>query len=232
MILRNNTKFVLVGLGRCGSNLLKFGLRQNAQIFMAGEYFNKHSHPESLQQDGKARAQAFFEGSRRNSVRAVGFKIFLHHGRKHGVNTVWKYLRKNREIKILHLSRENTFKRLLSLEVANVRGQWLNDGLGTDDIVITHSNEWWQEKIESDLKKESALTKTFHKHDRLHISYENLIQDWDQLTTDIQSFVGAQATSVEKSLRKQEYMPLSQRCPNLAELQTFFQNSPYRWMFE
>ncbi|MCF6224860.1 MAG: hypothetical protein L3J22_00955 [Xanthomonadales bacterium] len=147
MMLNKNTKFVLVGLGRCGSNLLKFGLRQNSRIVMAGEYFNKHSHPESLQQDGKARAQAFFEDSRRNRVRAVGFKIFLHHG-------------------------------------------------------------------------------------RLHITYENLIQDWDQLTTDIQNFVGAKATSVEKSLRKQEYMPLSQRCPNLAELQTFFQNSPYRWMFE
>jgi len=223
---------VLVGLGRCGSNLLKFALKQNSQIFMVGEYFNKHSYPESLDQDGAARAQAFFSTHDQGRTKAVGFKLFIHHGRKEGVKTVWKYLQEDKEIGIIHLSRRNIFKRLLSLEVANVRGQWLKDEHGADDIFITHSAEWWQTKIEEDEKKEQRLTKIFQGHSKLHIYYEYLVSDWGQVTSGIQEFLGVKPVTIEKLIGKQEHMSPSERCTNYKELQGFFQGGAYSWMFE
>lgn len=232
MTSTDKTRFVLIGLGRCGSNLLKFALKQNRQIFMVGEYFNKHSYPESLEQDGKARAQEFFGAERRDRVNAVGFKLFLHHGRKKRAKTVWKYLQEDKKIKIIHLSRRNKFKRILSLEVANVRGQWLKDNVGSDDIFITHSAKWWRKKISEDEKKEQRLASVFQEHDKLHVYYEDLVRDWGPVTTEIQGFLGVKAVPIEKSLKKQEHMPPSKRCPNYTELQDYFQGSTYNWMFE
>lgn len=228
----SRTKFVLVGLGRCGSNLLKFALKQNPQINMVGEYFNKHSYPESLEQDGKSRAESFFNEDHHQGAVVTGFKLFIHHGRKDGVKTVWKYLQEEKDIRVIHLSRRNIFKRILSLEVANVRGQWLKDKLGANDIYITHPAEWWQAKIEQDVKKEQRLTRIFKEHDRLHIFYEDLVSDWEPMTLNIQEFLGVKPVLLEKSISKQEQMPPSQRCPNYGELQSYFHGSAYGWMFK
>ncbi len=232
MTSSEKTRFVLVGLDRCGSNLLKFALKQNPQIFMIGEYFNKHSYPESLDQDGAIRAQAFFSTQYSDRTMAVGFKLFIHHGRKEGVETVWKYLQEDKEIRVIHLSRRNIFKRVLSLEVANVRGQWLKDEHGTDDIFITHSAEWWQAKIEEDEKKEQRLTKVFQGHGKSHIYYEDIVSDWDQVTSGIQEFLCVKPVVIEKSISKQEHMSSSEKCTNYRELQGFFQGSAYSWMFK
>ena len=56
----NSTRFVLTGQGRSGSNLLKYALKHNPSIYMTGEYYNRNVFPESVEQDGASRAQAFF----------------------------------------------------------------------------------------------------------------------------------------------------------------------------
>jgi len=225
-----NTKFILVGLGRCGSNLLKFALKQNKQIYMTGEYFNRNVHPESQEQEGKDRGQAFY-AEVHAGAKAQGFKIFVHQARKEPANSVWDYLCNNRDIHVIHLTRKNTFKRILSHEVANMRGQWLHDTNGTDDIVISQSPEWWLDKLKLDDKKEKQLANRFQKHSVMHIYYEEIVSEWDDVTLKIQNFLGVEPVKVDKKTKKQEQIPPSKRCANYSDLVNAFQNTKYGWMF-
>lgn len=226
-----NAKFIVIGLGRCGSNLLKFALKQNRQIYMTGEYFNKNVHPGSQSQDGGQRGRDFF-AEVHPGVKAQGFKIFLHQARNKPARLIWDYLCNDRDIRVIHLIRKNTFKRILSHEVANIRGQWLHDSSGTNDLVISQSPEWWLEKLQLDDEREKHLVTRFKKHSVMPIYYEDLVSEWDIVTDDVQVFLGVEPKKVEKKTNKQEQLPLSKRCGNYNELVDYFQDTKYGWMFE
>ena len=226
-----NTKFILIGLGRCGSNLLKFALKQNRQIYMIGEYFNKNVHPEAQSQDGGKRGRDFF-AEVHAGVKAQGFKIFLHQAGKEPARLIWDYLCNDRDIRVIHLIRKNTFKRILSHEVANMRGQWLHDSTGTNDLVISQPPEWWLEKLQLDDDREKQLVARFKKHSVMPIYYEDLVSEWDIVTDEVQVFLGVDPKKVGKKTKKQEQLPLSKRCGNYNDLVDYFQDTKYGWMFK
>lgn len=221
-------KFIVVGLGRCGSNLLKFALKQNPQIKMTGEYYNQRVYPESAEIDGAQRARGYFSST---DSSAVGFKLFAHQGRKSPANSVWDYLSQDDSIRVIHLSRKNCFERVLSLEVANHRGQFLADQRGTDDILVTLSPEDWLKRFKLDEKREKRLERVFRKHPTRALYYEDLIANWKTHTTDLQCFLSVEPTPLEKTLKKQESKHPSQRCPNYDAIALFFRDTEYEWMF-
>lgn len=229
-LLNKHTKvtFILVGLGRCGSNLLKFALKQNPHIKMVGEYYNHRVYPESLEEDGAQRALDFFSSV---DSGAVGFKLFAHQGRKLSANSVWNYLGTDKSVRVIHLSRKNYFQRLLSLEVANRRGQFLADKHGTDDILVSLTPEAWLERLQLDKKREKMLETTFSEHPVIHLHYEDLVANWQQHTTHLQQFLSVDPVLLEKTLEKQESRNPSLRCPNYNEVVSFFRGTEYEWMF-
>jgi hypothetical protein len=222
------TRFVLVGLGRCGSNLLKFALKQNPDIAMVGELFNRHVYPEALEQDGATRASDFFTSQ---GYLAVGFKLFRHQGRRGLPQTVWDYLAKDKNVRIIHLSRKNYFKRVLSWKIADKRGQWLADKQGTEDIQIDMPPTEWQQLLELDGKKEAFLDRTFKGHPTYKLSYEGLIANWEEHTRLLQEFLRVPVVPLQKSLQKQESKHPCERCPNYEALKVHFKDTPYGWMF-
>jgi hypothetical protein len=221
-------KFIVVGLGRCGSNLLKFAIKQNPQVKMIGEYFNGRVYPEALTEDGRERARLYFEGARR---RAIGFKLFVHQAVRKPAKTVWQYLGEETSIRVIHLSRRNSFERNLSLEVAKVRGQWLADDRGTDDLRINLPPAQWRKRLKADAQKERELERLFAAHPRLHLDYQDLTERWKEVTLEVQSFLSVPPVELSQTLQKQETMPPAMRCPNYPELVTFFSGTRWGWMF-
>ena len=222
-------RFILVGLGRCGSNLLKFALKQHPDIEMAGELFNRHVFPEALSEDGATRAAAFFNA---HDKAAVGFKLFRHHARKGPPKSVWDYLSRDEDIRVIHLYRRNYFKRILSWKIADKRGQWLADEHGTEDIRIELTADEWQALLELDAKKESFLDRTFQGHPTIKLAYEDLVKNWEEQTQSLLSFLAVSERPLQKKLKKQETKHPRDRCPNYPELVEHFASTPYAWMFE
>lgn len=222
------TRFVITGLGRCGSNLLKFALKQNRGIYMVGEYFNRNVYPEAFSEDGAYRAETFFANA---PGQCAGFKIFEHQGRKDPALSVWDYLTSDPGIKVIHLKRRNYFERVLSLQVASARGQWLADHQGTDDIVVNMGPSKWERLLRQDAKKEQRLDRMFRDNDGYSLTYEDLVADWDGQTRAIQSFLGVKPAKLEQKLKKQETKHPSERCPNYQALKKHFAGTEFDWMF-
>lgn len=222
-------KFIVAGQGRCGSNLLKFALKQNPAIEMVGEYFNFNVYPEAREQDGAERAKAFFHSTK---GQAVGFKLFIHQATEPPADLVWQSLAEDSDLRVVHLSRRNSFKRNLSLAVAKTRGQWLADERGTDDIVINISPPQWEKRLIRDEESEQRISEMFNKHRKVHIFYEDLVRDWENVTRGIQSFLSVEPIAVSKKLKKQEKMHPSDRCSNYSDLVDHFRGTKFEWMFQ
>ncbi|WP_155992508.1 hypothetical protein [Fodinicurvata fenggangensis] len=223
-------KFIVTGLGRCGSNLLKFALKQNPELHMVGEYYNTNVYGDIEEEDGAARAKAFFD-DQNNRYKAIGFKIFLHQGRKEGLSTVWDYLAHQTEIKVIHLYRENLFERQISLQVARKSGQWIGTDKETEDITFAKSPKWWERKLSKDLEDTAHIDSLFAQHPLYRTSYESLVENWEEVTRDIQEFIGVSPMPVKQKTAKQEIMPASARCRNYNKLVSYFHGTEFAWMF-
>ncbi len=223
-----HVRFVLVGLGRCGSNLLKFAFKQNPEINMVGEYFNHNVHPESVTEPGSERAKQFFASSK---VRASGFKLFEHQARRKPAKSVWRLLADDPDLKVIHLSRRNSFKRLLSLELAKARGQWVREAIDTD-IRINLPPEAWAEMITQDEEREAKLEHIFTKQRSERVFYEDMIPQWSRYMWALQEFLEVEPIELNKTLKKQESMTPSDRCPNYNDIVTYFSNTNRAWMFD
>ena len=162
----------------------------------------------------------------------MGFKIFIHQARQNPAKKVWTYLKNDPTIKVIHLSRKNRFKRVLSHEVASAKGSWVASDDNTDDVTINLSSEQWLEKLEIDAVRERRIEKLFSQNPKVHIYYENLVDDWEGSTRSIQGFLGVEPKTLEKKLSKQELKRPSERCANYSDLVEYFSNTKFNWMFE
>ncbi|WP_227370536.1 sulfotransferase domain-containing protein [Halomonas sp. M20] len=226
-------QFVIVGQGRCGSNLLKFSLKQNGCVSVIGELYNKNVYTDVFEFDGVYRAQRFYETElAKGPVIAAGFKIFAHQATRKPAKTVWQYLVK-KKIKVIHLERKNKVDRLISLEVANATGSFLkrseSDEYKRQQLDFPVS--WWRERIKKDYVIEDELTKRFAKNPYIHVYYEDLVSDWTEQTGRIQRFLDVPVQEVNKAIEKQEFKLKSDRLKNYEELVAAFKNTDCGWMF-
>jgi len=222
------TRFVITGLGRCGSNLLKLALKQHPDIHMEGEYFNDRVFPDVFSMDGAVRAEDFFANA---PGKCNGFKIFEHQARKEPATSAWDYLSSNTGIKVIYLKRKNCFDRVLSLKIAKISGQWIARPNIKDDITIKMSPSMWEELLRLDQIREQRLDDLFQHNDCYTFSYEDLVADWEGRRRDVQEFLGVEPLKLGKKLKKQETKHPSERCPNYRALKRHFKKTEFHWMF-
>nr|CDQ32848.1 Sulfotransferase domain protein [Virgibacillus halodenitrificans] len=227
-------KFAIVGQGRCGSNLLKFSLKQNYAISVIGELFNKNVYDDVFDLEGACRARNFYEAElEKPFVTAAGFKLFAHQATKKPAKSVWKYLIE-KNIKIIHLERRNKVDRIVSLEVASATGSFLkrseNDAYSMYQLDFPAT--WWRDRIKQDYEVESRLSERFSNNAYLHIYYEDLVENWFKVTEEIQKFLEVPVQKIEKAIEKQEFKLKKDRLKNYDELISEFEADEFAWMFE
>ena len=185
-------RFVVIGPERSGTNLLVGMLNQHAGCFCGGELFNggviaKGRLPGfELPEDEMARlvalrqenSAAFLQAIWRTSAAAghttVGFKLLYNHGQDQ--QAVTDLLAADPSIRILHVTRRNLLRRLVSLRQAQATKQWAV-GRGAE---IVESPQVEIELVQA-LRtfatieaQQAAYTARFAGHRVLRVVYEDL----------------------------------------------------------
>lgn len=243
-------KFIILTRGRSGSNFLRGLLNFHNQIVTFGELFRSYDSIgwDFPDYDQYLQSQSLKTLMQNNpdiflkekvfkkfpkQILAVGFKIFYYHAQNDSRKTVWTFLRNQKDLKIIHLKRNNTLKVLLSLKRAFKTNKWTDiTGSGEEDLAVSLSYEeclheftWAQE-----IKKEYDIY--FKDNHKIDVFYENLSRHHESEVRRIQEFLGVTSEIVKPSTYKQSKQPLSKVISNYFELKKKFKDTPWEEFFE
>lgn len=243
-------RFIILTTARSGSNFLRGLLNSHSQVMAFGELFREMDSIgwdmpayDQFMQSRHLRRQArndpvgFLEKAVFKSfpkrIKAVGFKLFYYHAQEESRSHVWKFLRDQKDLLILHLKRNNTLKVMLSLKKAFKTNSWTNT-LGTEEEK-THISLDYEECLESfewaqNVKK--RYDEYFREHPKIDVVYEELVRDMPGELTRIQQFLGIDRQTCTPATSKQANQPLSEAISNYFELKAKFRGSQWEQFFE
>src|ERR671923_162996 len=112
-------RFAIVGNARTGSNFLLDGLKTSPAIRMYHELFASHNR--EVGKDFEKILSTIYQYESK-STRLVGFKVFYNHL----TDEEWEKLVRRKDLRVIHLTRRNRLRTVISLEIAFKTGQWTN----------------------------------------------------------------------------------------------------------
>ena len=100
------------------------------------------------------------------------------------------------------------------------------------DIKIDLPPEAWAEMITQDAEREAKLEHIFIKQRSERVYYEDMVLQWSRYMLALQEFLEVKPAELNKTLKKQESMAPSERCPNYDDIVTYFAGTDRAWMFD
>lgn len=221
--MTSKNKFVIFGLGRSGSTLLKQLLDSHPEIKCEGELLNiedKYITNPILRKIVYRFPLSFFNLRRLLADKPVyGFTILIYQFRQPQAmleklhNDGWK---------IINITRRNGLEQCLSLLVALHTKTWHRHSEQENSVpgLILSAEELihWLGLIEKNKKIESEI---FEKLDHYKVVYEDDLKneaDWPETTRKIFEFLGLKAAPVSASIKKTYSRPYSEIIKNYEEL--------------
>ena len=244
-------KFIVLGLSRSGSNLLRDLLSAHSQVITFGELFRNDDSlawdcPVNDKFKSKSRkllsliqndpdklmdTQVF--GKTAKYVKAVGFKLFYYHAKGENLKPIWPYLERRQDIKILHLKRKNILKRYVSLEKAKNTNVWRDStGKKAKNVTLTIDYEDCLKSFEEVRGWENEYAHFFRNHQCIDVIYEDLAANSRPEMKRIQEFLNLRLEDVRPSIYKQSKRTLSESISNYYELKERFHGTPWAEFFE
>lgn len=240
-------KFIILGLSRSGSNLLRDLLNAHSGIITFGELFRSDealswncpvndklkSHSKKvtslIQNDPVKLMDTVVFGKAPKHVKALGFKLFYYHAQGPNLKLIWTYLRENESVKILHLKRTNLLKRYVSLVKAKNTNVWRDaSGSKTSNITVTLDFDDCLKSFEEAVRWQEDYAEYFHDHDCMDVIYEELATDCRRPMRRVQEFLNLQYEDVQPTIYKQSRQSLSESITNYSELKDKFEGT--RWI--
>ena len=239
---------------RSGSTMLVHLLRSNPQICSHDEIFSPNKitgligiYLEQSQRDPEFVDRLSNERDRdpirflyqvaldSQGKRAVGFKL------KHDelvlpeFQKVREAIVSDREIRIIHLRRENLLRRYLShyiaLRVTRVTLAVLDQPIPQVGAVRLDPVECEQD-FHTVMEREAQLKKLLARHTGFHISYEEMVaRDPGQMAA-LQDFLGVRQTILTTTTKKLGNSRLRDAIENFDELKEFFADGPFLRFFD
>ena len=244
------TPYVIISHARSGSTFFKSLLNSHPGITCYGELFNivpkkRFFNPihfpflpsESAEYLEKQRREntipymdKYIFRKYSKSIHAVGFKIFYYHAKEGHWNCIWDYLENRKDIKVIHLVRNNLLKTYLSLELARKHNTWHGKIPNQEPIRLEISEcEKYFEDISNHQKQ---VDKKYANRELLNISYEELSRNREDIMAKAFNFLGQNPVSTKTTYKKRSKWPLSESIENYTELKAHFTNSPWAKYFE
>lgn len=228
---RSYSRFIVLAHQRSGSSMVIATLNKHAEIVAFGELFVKrrigyfvpgfNGQSKALRYLRNTDPVRFLEehafSSFPDRIKAVGFKLFPDHLDNQQAAPLWKWLEKNKGVKIIFLTRENLLDVYCSLIIANKTGNFgYSEESGKHKITINieHAEKEFEKRISYMQEARAKL----NEHQVLDLSYETLTKNIPASFERLQSFIGVDQFKLDVPTRKQETRPLSEIIENYGEL--------------
>jgi LPS sulfotransferase NodH len=240
-------KFIILGLSRSGSNLLRDLLNAHSGVITFGELLRnddalswncpvndkfKSTSKEIaslIQNDPVKLMETMVFGRLPKHVKALGFKLFYYHAQGPNLKPVWTYLRDDKSIKILHLKRKNLLKRYVSLVKAKNSNVWRDaSGRKTSSFSVTLDFDECRASFEDAIRWQEESAEYFRDHGLIDVIYEDLATDCRLPMMRVQEFLNLPYEDVQPTIYKQSKQTLSESITNYSELKTRFAGT--RWI--
>lgn len=217
-------RFAIVGNARTGSNFLLDGLKSSPAIRAYHEIFASHNR--LVGKDFEKILSTIYQYESR-STQLVGFKVFYNHL----TDDEWKKLAARSDLKIIHLTRRNRLRTVISLEIAFKTGKWTRARSNSDEPrekrVVLDPVKLLQ-RLEQIQEGESATRVRFRDHPMLEIVYEDLVKFPNEEFASAGRFLGVEGIDPEKiRLKKQNPESLEQLIINYDAVETVLRNTGF-----
>lgn len=237
------TKFIILSTPRSGSNYLSQLLHNHPNIHSIGEIFNPKTvwgNPGEPQWE-RSLIMKYYRNSLpvhflkhavfkryATSIKACGFRLFYDHIDNTRFTDVAKFIEKCRDIKIIHLIRDNTLRSVISFFIAKKTGEWLlwkkNNRMVNkvyikpqDCIARLNLLTAWQKKY----------TTYFPQNPILVAKYEDLSKSPQKTLKNVQKFLGVPERKLKTTMVKQNPQRLETIVQNYQELATALKKTPW-----
>ncbi len=267
-------RFIILSGPRTGSHMLAQALNSSPSITCFREVFNTQlpliqfgvegydgSDPQdiALRQEEPVRflrQRIFCQYPRQ--VRAVGFKF--HYGHPWGSPGILDQLLGDSDLRVLHLTRQNALRALVSLKLAQRTGVWLQEGPASVPSPIRHpvraAGRAWRRlrgikldregrQIRLRISPEELSTfviqigmqsahfdQLFREHTSTAVTYEEMVDRPGDVFRRVQSFLGQEPVPLTILTRRQNPEPLRRLIENYDELREAFTSAPESAFFD
>ncbi|MGE5248934.1 MAG: Stf0 family sulfotransferase [Bacteroidota bacterium] len=218
-------RFAIVGNARTGSNYLLDGLKSSKSVKMYHEIFADHNR--EIGKDFDRVLSTLFQRESRGT-RLVGFKLFYNHL----TDDEWDRFLAHREFKLIHLTRQNRLRTIVSLEIAFKTGRWTSsrqpDHNQVQDRTILIEPAKLLARIEQLRQAERLARQRFSDRPVIEIVYEEMVREPLQTFEHVGDYLGIQDIDpTQIRIRRQNPEPLSQLLLNYAEMRQVLKDTEY-----
>ena len=216
-------RFAIVGNARTGSNFLLDGLKTSPAIRMYHEIFASHNR--EIGKDFDRILSTIYQHESR-STRVVGFKVFYNHL----TAEEWNKLAAQEDLKVIHLTRKNRLRTVISLEIAFKTGQWTKarkSGGPKEKRVTLDPLKLWK-RLEEIEEGETTTRARFCDRQMLEIVYEELVRSPHQAFEAISAYLGVEGVDPGKiRLKRQNPERLAHLIVNYDEVRSALENTRF-----
>ena len=224
----NYVRFILLTRSRTGSNLLLSFLNAHPEIFAEGEIFARLRGRDPI-----ARLESAF-GRQPRRIKAKGFKLFYYHPLDVKADQLWSRLAEVNDIRVIHLTRENVLRTLLSRKIAGIQDAWTGtrfDAVGAESKRVEFTVQELEEGFALTRKWERDAASRFRDHPVLSISYEGIVTRPSEVLSQICAFLEVRPQELRTSLRRQNPESLRELVRNYDELKSAFASTEWESYF-
>jgi len=221
---RNYRRFAIVGHARTGSNYLLNGLRSLKSVRMEGEIFAGHNREIGKHFDPIL--STFFRKERRR-IKASGFKLFYYHL----MPDEWDKFLAHPEFAVIHLTRKNRLRTIVSLDIAKATNQWASSQASVAEPArktVSLDASTLIERLEHIENQENLARERFKHSPMLELTYEELVGNPDEAFRRVSRFLDIDDIDVGKiELSRQNPEGLRDLIANYAEVHALLANTRF-----
>lgn len=218
-------RFAIVGNARTGSNYLLDGLKTSPAIRMYHEIFADHNRQIGTDFD-RVFATVFQPESKFTEV--VGFKVFYNHL----TDDEWQKLLAYKPLKVIHLTRRNRLRTVISLEIAFKTGQWTQSVKKASSEIRERRVQLEPAKLIRRLEQieagETATRARFRDREILELVYEELVSAPRENFAAVGRYLEVDGIDPSQiRLRRQNPEPLQHLLINYDEVEAVLRNTRF-----
>lgn len=227
----NYSKFVVITRSRTGSNLFMSLLSSHVNIYAFGELFNQ-----PRKNSFKNIWNTTFS-KRMNYVKTVGFKIFYYHPLNSNDEFIWNKIKSDRDIKIIHLIRENILRSYISSQIAHKTQIYgLTPGMINQNLQDRKVSIDIEDCLKEIKKTEAYQDKTrleFSHHPFIEITFKGLVLEKTITMGRIFNFLNVTSKKTTSNLSRQNPEKIQNLVLNYIELDKALRNTKhYKYLLD